>query len=290
MLKLSKTSYTSRAPGLFALAILLLGFGYEGGAYALPITKVLDVHVVRVCDDTGTTCASTGPASDPYFEKAGDKIWAQAGIDLNFIPAPNLLSDAFFNIDDRVSGKAFDDLSNPSATTVTMWLVDSITVDNGAPDGANIYGEGWLGFGGLVIDIDMITSQNRMDTIAHEIGHNLGLWPTSPAFGFNGINGHDNNNPNYLMAAGDLPRNAANNLSQICSDSNPFTGSSDNTGCRDYLLPGNPGGATAAAVLGHVGLARASGLLHDAPAAVPEPSSLVLLLAGGLAATARRRA
>ena len=41
------------------------------------------------------------------------------------------------------------------------------------------YGEGWLGFGGLVMNMDLVMAFNggagRIDTIAHELGHNLGL-------------------------------------------------------------------------------------------------------------------
>ena len=48
---------------------------------------------------------------------------------------------------------------------------------------AGAYGEGWFAWGGIGIAMDTVMAYNgglgRIDTIAHELGHNLGLVPTS---------------------------------------------------------------------------------------------------------------
>jgi hypothetical protein len=210
-------------------------------ASAIPITKELTVKVVTVCNDSGFNCASKGPAGNLFFEAETDKIWAQAGIGVTFVEMANRNSTNLSDLNESVFGKGLFNLAPPSSTVVTMFLVHTIS---------GAYGEGWAGFGGLAIAMDTVMDFNpgigRLDTIAHELGHNLGLVPSS----LGGVGFHDLTHPNYLMATGGSFRNIPNSLEQICPDGP----------CYD-LLP-----------QAHIDFARDSGLLTD----TPEPATLLL--------------
>lgn len=230
-------------------------------ASASPITKYLTIQVYQVCDNSGLNCASTGPVLDPYFTAETDKIWAQAGIGVGFNFAGTLNSTLFSTIDDTTgSGHTFGDLQNlyggPSTITVDMFLVRNI-------DSNTVYGEGWMGLGGLVMNMDLVMAYNgglgRIDTIAHELGHNLGLVPTS----LGGDAGGHSASPNYLMASGSW-RNVPTTSTDICPSG----------ACLD-LLPTD-----------QIAYARQSSLLQDV---VPEPASIALFGSGVLALGMFRR-
>ncbi len=184
----------------WVVTTLLLSLAPVWCAWAVPIQRLATVHVVAVCDDNGANCAGTGPALDPYFGSATSKIWAQAGIGVSFVREADLHESDFLFIDDGVAGRTFDDLSGGgSLDTITMWLVRTIV---------GAYGEAYLGAGGMVIAMDTVMGYNapigRLDTIAHELGHNLGL-------------DHDSANARYLEAPGGI-RLIPGSLANICPD------------------------------------------------------------------------
>jgi hypothetical protein len=241
----------SRVAKSLLTAALLACLVYGGAAQATPIEYSLTVKVVDVCDDGGANCASQGPSGDNFFASYVNKIWAQAGIAVNFLTPTYLWDSTYLSIDDKASNSFYALSGGGSTTAVTMWLVHSVS---------GAYGESWLGRGGLVIGMDDVmgySTTGRVDTIAHELGHNLGLVAAS----IGGDSGaHDDSNHSYLMASGGV-RNVPQTLTDVCPDG----------ACFD-LLPQS-----------QIALARSSGLLQAATAQVPEPGSL-LLLAGGLLA------
>lgn len=170
------------------LALIVLAF--TSLASAATIDRMLTVQVYRLCDNAGSNCAALGPSGNNYFAAETNKIWSQAGITVDFNFVSNINSSAFSAINDAVPGDGFVDLvtsygsMGPSSSVVDMFLVRTV---------AGAYGEGWLGAGGLVIAMDTVMAYNgglgRIDTIAHELGHNLGLDHTTPG-------------NNYLMTSG----------------------------------------------------------------------------------------
>lgn len=247
------------AKNLFAiLAMLTAAFLLPASAPAA--TLYLNVQVFGLCDDAGANCASTGPGGDPFFGLETSKIWAQADINVSFTFVQSINSTLFSNIDDGSANHTFDQLAatygamGPSSTIVDLFLVHTVV---------GAFGEGYLGFGGFVIGIDSVlafSASGRLDTIAHELGHNLGLVPVS----LGGDPGGHSTNPNELLASGGI-RHIPSSLADIAPD-----------GLMYDLLP-----------LNQINFARQSTLLTDT--AVPEPLSVVLVGSGLLAFGILRR-
>ncbi|NJL45057.1 MAG: hypothetical protein HC922_03520 [Leptolyngbyaceae cyanobacterium SM2_3_12] len=188
------------------------GSGSGDGDSGSRPTRFLSLQPIQVCDDGGFFCADLA-----LFEEATRKIWAQADLDISFLSPNRLNASRFLTID---SQDEFAELSfaggpgafgrNPSSTRTSgplnLWFVDSIFAD----DEFDTLGLGWIDQNGITISDDILDFNNgigRLDTVAHEIGHNLGL--THSNFGAG-----DRNN---LMTEGVL-RQVPTSLDQITPD------------------------------------------------------------------------
>lgn len=239
----------------------------------MPIDKTLTINVFNVCESNGSNCASTGFASDLFYAAATNAIWSQAGISISYNYKGAINNSLFTSIDDSAgSGHGFWDLQKTygyadySNNIVDMFLVNDI--NHGAA-----YGEGWLNAAGLVMDIDMIMNYGsgnpayplgRIDTMAHELGHNLGLVPTyDPEYAGSYDPGHSNK-PYELMASGTI-RDVPGTIADVYPNGEGL----------DQLSSFQ------------ISIARRSDILVP----VPEPETYAMLLAGlGLmAGVARRR-
>jgi len=227
---------------------------------AMPIDKKLVVSVVTVCNDAGLDCSFQGPFGNLFYEAEADKIWAQAGIDIEFTLDFNVNSSALLL--GPVAGLSAFTPALPGPGT-RMFLSSSL---HSSP-GTILFGVAYLGLGGLAINMDAVKTfaggVGRIDTIAHELGHNLGLYS-----GIGAVDGHDNGNPHFLIADGGV-RDIPGALGSICPDPS-------SAACLDYLSPA------------HIATARASALLTP----IPEPATWLLALVGVLAvggAASRRR-
>ncbi len=138
-------------------------------------------------------------ASAPYagYETALDKIWAQAGIDIAFL-SPVFHddgADTWVDIDELMASQpntvptffAGSHGQNTNPSIINMWFIDDITgtgsasvtgISNGMFDNQG----NPIALNGIVIS-DNIFEDYEPDlfyVMAHELGHNLGLWHVDP--------------------------------------------------------------------------------------------------------------
>lgn len=158
--------------------------GWTGFAHADPIWQVT-IQPIHICDDAGANCAND---EEQLWEAEGDKIWAQAGIDLQFLPWTNLNETDFTFL----QSNEFHDIlaADPPAyggsadpTVLNIWFANVFGTAYGAAecDGCRNIALSWT----------IVQGHDRQDTIGHEIGHTLGLLHATLAGG-----------PKNLMAAG----------------------------------------------------------------------------------------
>lgn len=136
-------------------------------ALALPILAI-DIQPIQVCNNVGGECANT---SLELFETIGDKIWAQADIDINFLSWESVDDSSILNSANHSSYSA-----NADADIVNIWFIEDLASCGGVGSPSTLFGCG----GGNKISVsDLVFSFNggigRLDTIFHEIGHVLGL-------------------------------------------------------------------------------------------------------------------
>jgi hypothetical protein len=157
----------------------------------LPVTSIITIQPIDVCDAIGTGCASLANLAND--ETAVNAVWDQAGLGFDFLPAVQFddttASQGFLNPTVTIApgfptgtptdlahqlmyGAGHGQSSNP--TTLNVWFVDHLT----RSDGVGIYGTAFIGGNGIIVPTlpNLNTGQlPALDTLAHEVGHNLGL-------------------------------------------------------------------------------------------------------------------
>jgi hypothetical protein len=163
---------------------------------AQPITRQVLVQTIQTALDNGTLPATLfGDATQTASIESGiDTIWAQAGIDVNFLPTIVHYNSTFAFQGSAGSGtRPQSDLGtilsnarnqggilNPNASVIDMFFVN--VVPGFAPLNENTSaGLANIGANGIAVFVgaNLLDFQNGRDVIsgvvAHEIGHNLGL-------------------------------------------------------------------------------------------------------------------
>lgn len=188
--------------GISIAALLFAALVWSHAALAL----FVHVQPIQVCADDGSDCANSiaggSPNDQQLFPAIADKIWLQASIDVVFFPWMVVNSSAMLNED------MFNHLSlNANSMVINMWFVESLS-DCGGPVAGTLFGCG--SSSGRVAITDAVFTFNsnagRLDTIAHELGHVLGLSHASAA-------GDDDN----LMQSGSS-RNVPTTINDIVPD------------------------------------------------------------------------
>lgn len=179
-----------------ALVLSACGGGGGGGSRSRTSGDQIVIQPIQLCNDAGSSCAQMD-----FFEAVTAKIWAQAGLSVTFL-TPNRLNDStylsiapgsgtdseFYTLAFAGNAGAFG--RHPSSTRdggpINMWFVDTIET---ASAGLVQFGSAWVGANGVLISDDIYSFNGgigRLDVIAHEIGHNLGLRHST--FGAGGSN------------------------------------------------------------------------------------------------------
>jgi hypothetical protein len=145
------------------------------------VDRWFTVQPIQVCDDVGGS-----PAPIPMFQAETEKIFAQAGVAPIWLPTTQLNDSSLLsvpsvaNIDLPGNGQHADPL------TINMWFVEDMPY----AAGWTLYGEAWNGANGVAINGTAVDNFNggvgRIDTIAHELTHNMGLGHSN--FGAGGAN------------------------------------------------------------------------------------------------------
>ncbi|WP_165440687.1 PEP-CTERM sorting domain-containing protein [Rubripirellula amarantea] len=155
-----------------------------------PIANTCHAAIVTILPiQVGNGSGDFGNPGQELFLQATNKIWSQAGITFNYLPFTSIISADYYDLDDQNEvDSLFANAPGASldAKTISMWFVN---------DHYDAYGEvnevGGLNANKIVIS-NFVFDETRLDTIAHEVGHLLGLNHDDPGV-----------ETNFLMRSGD---------------------------------------------------------------------------------------
>jgi hypothetical protein len=190
---LSKSRMHKPAMELKCLLGLIMVFllGVAPALGQLPITKRITIQPVQLRSSTGADPANP---SMQLYEEVADRIWAQAGIDIQFLAPVTYDSDNYHTISSdpgqpdsllglsQVTGQPWSSSAPGMTNVVRLFFVKQIDGSN-SNLGFTLQSILSIGIGNSVIITqrtaiaiaDSAFTSGIVDVIAHEIGHALGL-------------------------------------------------------------------------------------------------------------------
>jgi len=171
----------------------------SNAAQAVTIDKFLLIQPIQVCDNGGGNCASA-----PLSKAKTEAIYEQAGVAAVYLPTTQLNNSSLLIVNGVNDVNMVGNGQSTNANTVNVWFVDSL---NASP-GNTLFGEAYGGGNGAVINSSAVDAASRTDTVAHEVGHNLGLGHND--FGAGGANN--------VLTAGSSRNAPASQLTQLQID------------------------------------------------------------------------
>ncbi|MHC4952539.1 MAG: PEP-CTERM sorting domain-containing protein [Planctomycetota bacterium] len=174
----------------------------------------INLQPIQIRESDGSNPAN---ALRELFEAEGDKIWAQAGIDLNWLPWVTFDDSSLLDmsVGDFSASFEFGQMhADPTSyggvndgMTINVWFADELDSSSG------FYGAGFFNSTSVAIGWDAVAAFNggvgRLDTLAHEIGHALNLRHDTLGAGPGA--------PNNLMTTGGS-RNVPGSIDDIAPD------------------------------------------------------------------------
>jgi hypothetical protein len=158
-----------------------------------PITHRVTVQLVQTALDDGSQPATAFGDKRPEVEAAIDAIWAQAGVDIEFLPEIVRFNNTFVNRGDNGAGTrpsgdlnllladaVVNEIWHPDESVINALFVEVVPGFAPRPDNA-VLGIANLGTNGIAMYVgdNVLSSFVGADyvagVLAHEIGHNLGL-------------------------------------------------------------------------------------------------------------------
>ncbi|NRR28993.1 PEP-CTERM sorting domain-containing protein [Oxalobacteraceae bacterium] len=191
---MSARSWAYAAAVLFSVAL-------AGPAGAVPIDKYFVVNPIGICNNAGAACTTANT-----YAAQTQKIYAQAGVGAVFLPTTTINNTAALSVPSVTNLNVAGNGQHVDPATINMWFAQNMPSSSGT-----LFGEAYVGGNGVAINSGAVNSYNggvgRMDTVAHELGHNFGLGHTD--FGAGGANN--------LVTSGSV-RNIPGSLGDITPD------------------------------------------------------------------------
>ena len=167
------------------VAALMVTSPLEGHA-ATTIDRMIRIQPIQVCSDDDSVCANPNQI---IFAVETQKIWAQAGVHVEFLPWHRFRGNSWldltvgtfdnFNIFNLAGSLGHGQNADPKV--INVWFVRSI-------GGGGFYGHSLQSGNGIAVADNIFAASSgvdRLDVIAHEMGHNLGLDHTTFGAGGN---------------------------------------------------------------------------------------------------------
>jgi hypothetical protein len=180
---------------MFALALTLRTLAVSDAAVVVnpprAITHQVSVQMIQTAPDNGSSPAPLfgDPTRAAAIQATVDSIWAQAGIDVQFLPNVVRYNNTFAYQGVAGAGvrpigdlpqivnnaQAHGGILNPNPAVLNMFFVNVVPGSN--PKDANwVNGVGHVGANGIAMFVGSNVSADLAGHwVAHEIGHNLGL-------------------------------------------------------------------------------------------------------------------